>query len=203
EPQTGIDSENRVTYTWSNPSASGSSQYTFGASFPKTYIPASAIVTAPAFDFGAFISSIVSALVPFLFCGFFAFMFVGVPILAYFGNQRRKLQYMSPKIAIEGHGIKRGLTAVEAAILMEQPLDKAMTMILFGVVKKGAATVTKRDPLSIEVAAPLPEGLYDYELNFLKAFQEADPRTRRNLLQDMSVKLVRSVSEKMKGFNRQ
>ena len=149
EPQTGIDSENRVTYTWSNPSASGSSQYTFGASFPKSYIPASAIVTAPAFDFGALISSLISALVPFLFCGFFAFMFVGIPILTYFGNQRRKLQYMSPKIAIEGHGIKRGLTAVEAAILMEQPLDKAMTMILFGVVKKGAATVTKRDPLTI------------------------------------------------------
>ena len=46
------------------------------------------------------------------------------------------MQYMPPKIAIEGHGIKRGLTAVEAAILMEQPLDKVMTMILFGVVKK-------------------------------------------------------------------
>ena len=202
EPQTGIDSENRVTYTWSNPSASGSSQYTFGASFPKSYIPASAIVTAPAFDFGALISSLISALVPFLFCGFFAFMFVGIPILTYFGNQRRKLQYMSPKIAIEGHGIKRGLTAVEAAILMEQPLDKAMTMILFGVVKKGAATVTKRDPLTIDVTSPLPEGLHDYELNFLKAFQEADPKIRRNLLQEMTVKLVRSVSEKMKGFSR-
>ena len=202
EPQTGIDSENRVTYTWSNPSASGSSQYTFGASFPKSYIPDSAIVTAPAFDFGALISSLISALVPFLFCGFFAFMFVGIPILTYFGNHRRKLQYMSPKIAIEGHGIKRGLTAVEAAILMEQPLDKAMTMILFGVVKKGAATVTKRDPLTIDVTSPLPEGLHDYELNFLKAFQEADPKIRRNLLQEMTVKLVRSVSEKMKGFSR-
>jgi hypothetical protein len=202
EPQTGFDSENRITYMWSNPNASGSTQYTFGASFPKTYIPTGAIVTAPAFDFGAFISSIVSALVPFLFCGFFAFMFVGVPILTYFGNQRRKLQYMSPKIAIEGHGIKRGLTAVEAAILMEQSLDKVMTMILFGVVKKGAATVTKRDPLTIEVTSPLPDGLHDYELNFLNAFKEVEPKTRRNLLQEMTVKLVRSVSEKMKGFSR-
>ena len=151
EPQTGIDQEGRVTYTWSNPNASGSSQYTFGASFPKSYVPATAIVTPPAFDLGGLISSIISSLGPILFCGFFAFMFVGMPILTAIGNQRRKLQYMSPKIAIEGHGIKRGLTAVEAAILMEQPLDKVMTMILFGVVKKGAATVMKRDPLQVEV----------------------------------------------------
>jgi hypothetical protein len=203
EPQTGFDSENRITYTWSNPNASGSTQYTFGASFPKTYIPAGAIVTAPAFDLGGWISSLVSNAVPVFFCCFFLFMFGGVPLLTFFGNQRRKLQYMSPKIAIEGHGIKRGLTAVEAAILMEQSLDKVMTMILFGVVKKGAAVVTKRDPLTIEVTSPLPDGLHDYELNFVKAFQEADPKTRRNLLQDMTVKLVRSVSEKMKGFSRQ
>ncbi|HEX9331245.1 MAG TPA: hypothetical protein VF896_05100, partial [Anaerolineales bacterium] len=200
EPQTGFDSENRITYTWANPNASGSRQYIFGASFPKTYIPASAIVTPPAFDFGGLITSILSSLGPLLFCGFFLFLFVGVPVLTFVGNQRRKLQYMSPKIAIEGHGIKRGLTAVEAAILMEQPLDKVMTMILFGVVKKGAAVVTKRDPLTVEVTSPLPDELHDYELNFLKAFKEVDPKTRRNLLQEMMVKLVRSVSEKMKGF---
>ncbi|HEY6075185.1 MAG TPA: hypothetical protein VIV15_17845, partial [Anaerolineales bacterium] len=202
QPQTGLDSESRVTYTWSNPNASGSSQYTFGASFPKSYVPATAIVTKPAFDIGGFISSIVSSLVPILFCGFFIFMFVGVPILTAIGNQRRKLQYMAPKIAIEVHGIKRGLTAVEAAILMEQPLDKVMTMILFGVVKKGAATVMKRDPLQVEVTPAFSGDLHEYEQNFLRAFKETDAKTRRNLLQEMTVKLVRSVSEKMKGFSR-
>jgi hypothetical protein len=202
EPQTGIDSEGRVTYIWFNPNASGSQQYTFGASVPKTYIPETAIVTPPAFDFGGFIATILSSLVPLLFCGFFAFMFVGVPILSYFGNQRRKLQYMSPKIAIEGHGIKRGLTAVEAAILMEQPLDKVMTMILFGVVKKGAATVVTRDPLQVDASSPLPEGLHEYEQNFLNAVKEADAKARRNAMQEMTVKLVKSVSEKMKGFSR-
>src|SRR5215213_6821636 len=35
EPQTGLDSEGRVTYTWASANASGSRQYTFGASFPK------------------------------------------------------------------------------------------------------------------------------------------------------------------------
>ncbi|HET9914125.1 MAG TPA: hypothetical protein VFQ13_19685 [Anaerolineales bacterium] len=202
EPQTSLDPEGRVLYTWSNPNASGSSQYTFGASFPKSYIPASAIVTKPAFDLGGWISTILGNLIPNFFCCFFIFMFFGMPIISAIGNQRRKLQYMSPKIAIEGHGIKRGLTAVEAAILMEQPLDKVMTMILFGVVKKGAATVTKRDPLEVQVTSPAPAGLHDYESNFLDAMKESDTKERRKSLQTMTVSLVRSVSEKMKGFSR-
>jgi hypothetical protein len=203
EPQTGIDSQGRVTYTWSNPNASGSRQYTFGASFPKTYIPATSIVTPPAFDLGQAIASFASACAPLAIFCFFALMFFGVPILTFIGNQRRKLQYMAPKIAIEGHGIKRGLTAVEAAILMEQPLDKVMTMILFGVVKKDAATVVDRDPLLVQVTSPMPAGLHEYEQDFLNAVKETDPRRRRDLLQEMTVKLVRSVSEKMKGFSRQ
>jgi hypothetical protein len=91
---------------------------------------------------------------------------------------------------------------VEAGILMEQPLDKVMTMILFGTIKKNAAEVVTRDPLELKVTSPLPEDLYEYELNFLKAFQEKDANTRRNQLQEMTVNLVRSVSEKMKGFSR-
>jgi hypothetical protein len=85
---------------------------------------------------------------------------------------------------------------------MEQSLDKVMTMILFGVVKKNAATVTRRDPLQVDVTSPMPEGLHEYEQNFLKALKETEARARRNLLQEMTVKLVKSVSEKMKGFSR-
>lgn len=200
EPQTGFDDQNRITYTWHNTNANAYSEYQFGASFPKSYIPAGSIVTKPAISIssdaiGSFLGTM------FILC-FFGFFFVVIPILTVVSNNRRKLQYMSPRISIEGHGIKRGLTAVEAAILLEQPLDKVMTMILFGVIKKNAAQVTTRDPLQLNVASPIPEGLHDYELNFLKAFNENDSKTRRNLLQEMTVKLVRSVSEKMKGFSR-
>jgi hypothetical protein len=202
EPQTGFDKDGRITYTWNNANASGSRQYKFGASFPKTYIPETAIVTAPVFDLNAFLSSIMDVLMPVLCFGFIGFMFIGAPILAAINERKRKLKYLPPKIAIEGHGIKRGLTAVESAILMQQPLDKVMTMILFGVVKKNAAEVTKRDPLQLKVASPLPEKLHEYEQNFLKAFKEPEKRAQRKALQDMTVSLVKSVSEKMKGFSR-
>ncbi len=143
-----------------------------------------------------------SSLGTILCFGFFGFMFIGLPILSAIQGQRRKLQYIPPRIGIEGHGIKRGLTAVEAGILMEEPLDKVLTMILFGVVKKAAASVTSRDPLKVQVTDPLPDGLHDYEIGFLNAFKIDDVRARQTALQDMMVALVKSVSEKMKGFSR-
>jgi hypothetical protein len=112
------------------------------------------------------------------------------------------MHYLPPKIALEGHGIKRGLTAVESAILLEQPMDKILTMILFAVIKKGAATVTKRDPLTIEVADPLPENLRKYEKDFLIGFQESSIAKRRRALQKAMVNLIKSVGKKLKGFSR-
>ncbi len=197
EPETAYDVNNHITYAWHAPNADASNYYLFGASFPRSYVPVDAIYTPPA-------EPLVSGdtIFTFVCLGIFGFMFIGVPALTATANRKRKMQYLSPKISIEGHGIKRGLTAVEAAILMEQPLDKVMTMILFGVIKKNAAEVVSREPLAIKSVAPMPDGLHDYELNFLKAFKEESAKNRQSLLQEMMVKLVKLVSEKMKGFSR-
>jgi hypothetical protein len=202
EPQSGFDNQDRITYIWSAPNANMFSKYKFGASFPKSYVPADAIVVAPAFDFAGLIGTLVSSFGNILCCGFFGFMFFGLPIISAIQGRNRKLQYIPPRIAIEGHGIKRGLTAVEAGIIMEQPLDKVMTMILFGVVKKNAAVVTSRNPLVVTVNDPLPPELHEYEISFLNAFKQQDEKVRRKDLQKMTVDLVKSVSEKMKGFSR-
>ncbi len=90
---------------------------------------------------------------------------------------------------------------MEAAILLEQPADKVVTMILFSVIKKGAATVVTQDPLKLEISDPLPEKLHKYELDFLDAFAE-DTKNKRRALQDMMVRLIKSVTTKMKGFSR-
>jgi hypothetical protein len=85
---------------------------------------------------------------------------------------------------------------------MEQPLDKILTMILFSVIKKGAASVVTRDPLKLDVTSPIPEGLNPYETQFLQAFNLTDAAARRSALQDMTIDLVKTVSTKMKGFSR-
>jgi hypothetical protein len=201
-PEADHDPQGRITYTWHSSSANGSTQYTFGASFPKQYIPAGAIVVPPAFDLTALLAGLAGSLQTICCIGFFFGIFVGLPILGVVNANRRKLQYLPPKISLEGHGIKRGLTAVEAAILMEEPLDKVMIMILFGLVKKNATTVVTKDPLKLQNADPQPADLHDYEKDFLRAFTDDTLAPRRKSLQEMTINLVKSVSEKMKGFSR-
>jgi hypothetical protein len=200
EPQASLDSSGRIIYSWSSTDANGYTQYTFGTSFPVTYIPAETIVQPPAFNFD--FGSLFDNLFPLLCCGFLGFLFVGLPILGVISDRKRKMQYMPPRIAIEGHGIKRGLTAVEAGVLMQEPLDKVMTMILFGTLKKGATQVISREPLKLQSSDPLPENLLSYEREFLASFKESELGQQRKGLQDMMVQLIRSVTDKMKGFSR-
>jgi len=197
EPEKGFDEQGRIYYTWNNPQATADRAYEFGVSFPAQYVPRSAIQSPSLWE--------VLGIDPDEFfgyacCGGVGLLLAGSAFLANRSANRRKLQYLPPKVAIEGMGIKRGLTAVEAAILLEQPLDKVMTMLLFGLVKKNAATVIKKDPLEIQATDPLPEGLYEYEKDFLAAFKEP-LKERRKALQNMTVDLVKSVAAKMKGFS--
>jgi hypothetical protein len=211
DPTPGLDSQQLVTYTWESASANAYTQYTFGASFPASVVPASAIVTQTIFDqLSSVLAPIIGAAAPCLcVIGFFLFIVLLGVLGAWQQNQRKK-DYLPPTIAIEGHGIKRGLTAVEAALLAEQPLDRVMTMVLFGLVKKNAATVTSSDPLQLKISDPLPAGLYPYETDFLAAFKPSavgvpfanESAIRRKGLQDMTVNMLKSLQEKMKGFSR-
>lgn len=197
--ETGFDKQGRVYYTWYAENANAYTSYKFGASFPIRLVPAQVVVATETpnlrtVDIDAIMGFLCTA-------GFIGFFFL-IPILSAIAASRRKLQYMPPKIAVEGHGIKRGLTAVEAAVLMEQPLDKVLTMILFSVLKKGAAIVESREPLVLKITESLPENLQPYELKFLEAFQQTNKKLKESKLQDTVVGLIKSVTEKMKGFSR-
>lgn len=197
EPQTGFDSAGRITYSWNNPQASASIQYKFGASFPKRVVPESSIV-AQSINLDALMEILFT-----LFCAAMPLLIVFIIVYNIIRAQRRKLEYLPPKIAIEGNGIKRGLTAVEAAILLEQSLDKVLTMILFSVIKKGAASVTQKSPLELKrEAVQQNEKLRFYEVKFLEAFEIRDKRKRQDALQEMFIALVKSVQNKMRGFSR-
>lgn len=197
-PQSGYDNQDRIYYSWNSPAANSYTEYLFGASFPATLVPENVIQKPPSAIASFFQSdNFICICFNVIFFGFFGFITYSIIR----GQKQRKLKYLPPKIAIEGHGIKRGLTAVEAAVLLEQPLDRIMTMILFSTIKKEAATVISQDPLDIQVADHLPEDLHSYEKDFLAAFK-ADKTIRRKNLQEMMVNLVKEVTNKMKGFSR-
>lgn len=205
EPESRLMDDGRIFYTWVSDQADSCTEYSFGASFPARFLNEGAIVTEPyqppSETNPASRSAILNALCPIIFCLGFALFFVLMIYSGIKGAQKRKLNYLPPKILIEGHGVKRGLTAVEAAVLKEQPMDKVFTMILFALLKKNAAEVTNSDPLDLKPSDPTPEGLYGYETDFLDAFR-LDENPRKKALQETMVNLIKSVTEKMKGFSR-
>jgi len=197
-PASGFDEDGRLVYQWSYPNASASEKYRFFVAMPASYIPIETIRTEQTITYNP--SDVLGRVIPIACCGGFLGIFALVIYFAAKSAKKRKLKYLPPKIAIEGHGIKRGLTSVEAALLLEQPMDKILTMILFASLKKGAAELVSRDPLKLKVEAKLPEDLREYEVTFLNAFKEKTAASRRKMLQAMMVKLVKSVSTKMKGL---
>jgi hypothetical protein len=191
--------DDRVVYSWVNENAQGDQEYVFGASFPQQVLAEGVVQKAPAFrlDLSACCSS------PFVW--FLAFG-VGWAVLAFAGKRaqkNRRMKYMPPALAVEGTGVKRGLTAVEAAILLEAPLDRVVTMILFGLVKKGVVTVESEKPLKLQVADPLPKDakLWYYERRFLDAVLD-DGKLGELAMREMIIDLIGDVNKKMTGFSR-
>lgn len=215
EPEATMTTDGRVNYSWYTTNADVHSEYYFGAAFPASAIPSGVLITekpsttdggytvdspSPTVSFFSGLwNTIRCAFFPLVFIGFFIFMI----ITAKKQEDKRKMQYLPPKISVEGKGIKRGLSAVEAGILLEEPLDKVLTMILFGLLKKELVTVINRDPLKIDIMDPLPEGLYPYEQAFLEAFKNENKATRRSGIKSLMIDLVKEVGDKMKGFSSQ
>jgi hypothetical protein len=191
--------DDRVVYSWVDENASGSRQYTFGLSFPQQYLAEGVVQKAPAFtlNIGALCSSPIWWFL--LIGGGWAFL----AILGSRTQKRRKMQYMPPKLAVEGSGVKRGLSAVEAAILLEAPLDRVLAMILFGLLKKGVIIVESEKPLKVKVNEPPPKDakLWYYERRFLQAVQ-ADGSLDEKELREMIVDLIGDVNKKLTGFSR-
>jgi hypothetical protein len=198
EPTTDLDAEGRVVYQWRNTDARADTQYVFGASFPTTYVDTGAVIK-PSLLQRLGISE--ETLFGVLCCGGVIGLLALIIGVGYVAGERRKMAYLPPKIAIEGHGIKRGLTAVEAAVLLQTPLDRVLTMILFSTIKKNGARVVQENPLKVEAIDPPGQELRDYETAFVKAIVLGDARERSRGLQTVTVDLVKAVQLKMKGFS--
>jgi hypothetical protein len=202
EPTEAYFLDDRVVYSWVSDQAQGDRQYVYGASFPKKYLAEGVVQKPPAFNLSGITDVCCSGPIPWfvLFGGGWA----AVAILGRRSQKRRKMKYMPPALSVEGTGVKRGLTAVEAAILLEAPLNKVVTMILFGLVKKGILTVESEKPLRVTIVDPIPKDvkLWYYERRFLEAVQDKGTLDEQ-LLREMVIDLIGDVNKKLTGFSRQ
>lgn len=84
-------------------------------------------------------------------CSFFPL--IGLIIVNETLMKGRKKKYLPAIAQVEGGGIKRGLTAAEAAAILEMPLNKVLSLIIFGLLKKGILTQLNATPLAVEVTS--------------------------------------------------
>ncbi len=77
---------------------------------------------------------------------------IGLIIFNESALRKKKKTYLPAIAQVEGGGIKRGLTAPEAAALIELPLNKVLSLVIFGLLKKGILTQLEESPLKVEVA---------------------------------------------------
>ncbi len=191
------DNLNRITFSWEWDNARMSDQYRVGVSFPKKYVDRIYKKSA-----GVHFKKFFSGLFGFL-CNpcMFIFYFVGFAVgIGIWSSKFRMKKYLPPSLKVEGVGIKRGLTAVEAAILGEMPLNKVTSMIIFGLVKKKGIKIKTFKPLNLS-KTNIKHPWYDYEEDFLKAIKEKTGKLNKTELKDLMVKLIKKVAKKLKGFN--
>jgi hypothetical protein len=155
--------------------------------------------------------------IPFLIVGAFFFVkydsteifiwpvLIVLAVIVETARRKRRARYLPAIASVEGGGIKRGLTAPEAAILLELPANKVVTLVLFGMMKKGLIKQTSKEPIVFHAAAPPPVDAiaHDYEKEFLKLLKQSKHATSISRI-DFSKpigSLVDSVAKRVVGYD--
>lgn len=131
-------------------------------------------------------------------------------------REHRRRHYLPPVIEVEGGGIKRGLTAPEAAVILELPLNKVLTLVLTGLLKKKLVQQVAPRPLRLRLnpryAGTKKERLnnaqhdgvviHNYEHLFLDVLERGGDRPVVDLdFEDAIRELIHQTARKMKGFD--
>ena len=103
--------------------------------------------------------------------------------------QKRKSKYLPPIAEVEGGGIKRGLTAPEAAVLLELPIQRVLGLVIFGMLKKGILRQVDNDPLIVELHE-----------DFVPGAEDADQKDRAKHYRKAARKLGTVVRSYETGF---
>jgi hypothetical protein len=83
-------------------------------------------------------------------------LYPGVLILgavAVWYRQTKKLHYLPASISKPGGRVHSSLGAVEAAILLDRPVNHILTIMLFEFMRRGLIEITTQDPLTVKVLA--------------------------------------------------
>jgi hypothetical protein len=182
---------NSFVVYWERSDVPAAARIALGISFPKEYVVSYASRFWETVTFAAIILAVVT-------------LAIVVIVLLY--RRVRRAAYEKPRIMIEALGPARGLTAVEAAVVVDTPPLRVLTMILFGLVLKRVLRITATTPL-VTVARMTASGDAEpspryYEIDFLRSV-EPNGALREDTLARTYISLKRSVDRKMRGYSRE
>ena len=197
----GIGTENNRTMVFFNSSSLGwNEQFDTAVSFPDRYMDVGAVTSSGSsggvipmpVDMGGALDALCGSSA----CCFPA-IFIGFIILIIFSSLFRS-PYASPSVSMGGMGVNQNLDPVEAAMLLRVDPKRILTMIMFGLLKKGNAKLLSTEPLRIELVAR--KDLNYYEARFADAIK-GDTLNEDKLL-DCFKTLAQRVVDKTRPYSR-
>ena len=186
------------TATDAYPSSIESGVYDFGAGFPAEFVDSyeQRTIWDAVTDFFSSLADMACVCAPVIFIAGFVFVLYMMDRAA---KARIRNNYFSPSMQLVGVGPRRDLTAVEAAVVLERPLEVVATMILFGLVKKGMVRIDS-DEKPMRLTKLATKGEYSYETGYLEAIS-ADGRMNSERLKASLIILIKATELKLQGFS--
>jgi hypothetical protein len=146
-------------------------------------------------------------------------------VLTLRGRESAPQPYQAALATVEGGGIKRGLTAAEAAVIMDLPLKNVLAIVIIGLLKKGILVQTPNQPLTVVLSEPYilrnrsrdlrsvamdrrmvaqnqNVVLHSYEEPFLQHIEahRGEPLRETNFAPPLKT-FIRHVARRIQGFN--
>lgn len=193
-----LEINGRIALYWERKNLAPNEKLTIGISFPQKYLTMEP--PPPPSDKGEEPTFTWEDIIILSFIGGI-FLIIAAAVIT---STARKIIYEPPEILIEALGPRKGLTAPEAALLIEEEKKKSdyskiLTMILYSLARKGAIRITSLEPLQIQ-KQPTTTRLRYYERKFLNCINNGTPNP--DCLASVILTIHRTLKRKMRGYNR-
>jgi len=180
-----MDGNNLVVY-WQRENWPPTQTFNAGVSFPGKYV------------------SLGPNILLYATAGFLIISLVAVGVVV---ARRGRAAYERPRMFVEALGAYRGLTAVEAGVVLDLKPTRVLTMILYGLLLKRRVMATATEPLiklqrlERDGEEPSPPLRY-YEIDYLDAVQP-DGSLDEMLLARTYLGLRDNVDQKLRSYSRE
>src|SRR5271157_7508 len=198
----GVENDRTWVY-FQNTNLAPDEQFQVAVSFPDTYMASGAAVagntggsgfggSGQTIDVGGVFDTLLS-----LACPGIIVLIVIIGLIGSIGSYNRK-PYSSPVVSMDGIGVNKGLDPVEAATLLRVDPKRVLTMIMFGMMKKGNVKLLSTEPVKLQLVSS--QGVNYYEKLFADAI--VDDKLNEDKLLDCFKVLARRVVDKTRPYSR-